>query len=686
MASKLELMLEAERRGILPADKRELLFEARKRGLIEGMSPQEREVREKGPTDYTGGLGQTFSQITNQVMDPFGVRDEMIGAFGSKGFLGKFISSGGDLSDAAQGYSDEAERVRAEQRIAREENTILPEIAGGVVTALPAKGFQAAKTLGGRILQSAKAGAGYGAVAGATHSEGGIPNRLLGAVEGAATGAVLGPVLSEAVAPAIGGIVRTAKAGGRGLSDAVRYVRGRNANADARMARALEDQNMSPAQGLRRLDEVDEAARFGKTQLDPRFTLADLGPSTRDLVDTAGLVSRQARTEAGNLLNERTRGQYGRTNDYLRRSMKVTRGDFAKTQAKLVDEQRTLSRDAYRQAYDDPAEFDVGQVLFDRQFDDFAAAGPLRRALNRARNLFVEPSRGPGLQARLNTERFDSGKRALDDMIESAMRAGRNNEARLLTQLKNDLVSVADNANPAYQTARDVYGSRAQLLEALDDGRAFMKGDAEFTGAQYRSLTTGERRMFRIGVVREVRKALGRKGLSQDAIGMFDKPNVREVLEEIMTPAQARKFYDLIDVEQALAATNTAVRGNSATARRQQNILDFSFGVRLGRAIRNQGLREAVANEISDQITKFFAMREGDALAVTRAMMSTDRAAQRATLNRLAQVYGKTNMRGIVNRTERLARRRLANERRKLAGVAGIEEEPFRKEIFGDSF
>ncbi len=311
------------------------------------------------------------------------------------------------------------------------------------------------------------------------------------------------------------------------------------------------------------------------------------------------------------------------------------KGDFAKTQAKLIDEQQSLSKAAYDQAYADKREFDFGQVLFDRQFDDFAAAGPLRRALNRARSLFVEPSRAPGFQASLSTERFDSGKRALDDMIQSAKQSGRNNEARLLTKLKGDLLGVIDDpkaGNAAYQAARDVYGSRAQLLDALDSGRAFMRGDAEMTGAQYAKLPTGEKRMFRIGLAREVRKVLGGKTLSSDALGYFDKPNTRAVLDEIMSPAQSRKFYELVELEQGLAATNQAVRGNSRTAERQQNVLDFSLGVRLGRAIRTQGLREALMTEITDQVTKLFAMREGDAVALSKMLFATDRAAQRTTL------------------------------------------------------
>jgi len=188
-------------------------------------------------------------------------------------------------------------------------------------------------------------------------------------------------------------------------------------------------------------------------------------------------------------------------------------------------------------------------------------------------------------------------------------------------------------------------------------------------------MPTGEKRMFRIGVAREVRKSLGGKGLNSDMIGYFDRPNTRDVLEEIMTPGQAKKFYNLIDLEQALAATNTAVRGNSKTVLRQQNVLDFSLGVRLGRAIKDQGLRSAISNEIFDQVTKVFAMREGDALAVTRMLFETDPDAQREILQRLARNYGPKPARAIVARVQRIAQAAVLGRKRALSAAIGTQGE-----------
>jgi hypothetical protein len=650
--------------------------------------------------DYLAPVARGIEDFGNFAGDPFGVRDEIAGA---GAFARGLVTSGGDFGKAGEEYTKRVGEMRGQRDAAHEKYghlTTAAEILGGFGTAKAAKGFKMAADFLPRVLQSAKIGAGYGAAAGAGRSEGGVGERIEGAAYGAGTGAIAGPVITEVVAPAIGGIVRGARAGGRGLGNAARYLRGRTANRDARLNQALESQNTPPSVALQRLDEAEQAAKFGKTQVDTGHSLADLGPVTQDLADTAALVSPEARRISGEFLNERARGQYGRVNDYLRRSMKVTRGDFAKTQAKLVDEQQRLSKTAYDAFRAADVRIPVGDVLYSAQIEDLAAAPALKKTLQQAREQFIDATATRDVNGQkvkqayteLTPARFDAGKRALDDMIETAMKAGRNNEARLLTRLKKELVDVADkattvpvvdkagkpvldaNGNPQtrslYGEARDVYGSRAEMLDALDEGRKFMSGDAEYTGAQYRQLSTAEKRAFRIGVAREVRKALGKKGLSSDMIGYFDRPNTREVLEEIMTPGQAKKFYNLIELEQAMASTNRAVRGNSATARRQQNILDFSLGTRLARSIKDHGLRQAIADEVFDGITKFFAMRNEDAVLLTQALFDTNQANQRATLTRLAQTYGKRT-KLITARAEKIARMRIVQMRRTLAGITG---------------
>lgn len=105
------------------------------------------------------------------------------------------------------------------------------------------------------------------------------------------------------------------------------------------------------------------------------------------------------------------------------------------------------------------------------------------------------------------------------------------------------------------------------MKDALQKGRTFAKGDSEVTSAYYKGLTTAEKKMFRIGMARQLRKELGRKEVNY--IGMFRRPNTMEVLSDIMSPAEFRRFMSLIDVERNFAQSNQIIRGGSPTADKQ---------------------------------------------------------------------------------------------------------------------
>lgn len=64
----------------------------------------------------------------------------------------------------------------------------------------------------------------------------------------------------------------------------------------------------------------------------------------------------------------------------------------------------------------------------------------------------------------------DMAKRHIDDLIESAKRAGENNKVRLLQGKKDTLVSIADAAFPDYQKARAMFSGKSPEVESLQSG------------------------------------------------------------------------------------------------------------------------------------------------------------------------------------------------------------------------
>jgi hypothetical protein len=175
-------------------------------------------------------MGGRFDRLSDQLADPLGIQDEMVGAGQAirefvTGARAKKTGNPSIWNSAGDAYNEAAEYVRARRRVAREENTIAPEIVGGLATAGAARAAGPAMTWLQSLRPAAQTGAGFGAVTGFAQGEGGVGNRLADAAEGAGVGAVAAPVVSSVVVP---GLVRT----GRGIRDAARY--GANALRSAR--------------------------------------------------------------------------------------------------------------------------------------------------------------------------------------------------------------------------------------------------------------------------------------------------------------------------------------------------------------------------------------------------------------------------------------------------------------------
>ena len=742
MASREDIVMELEDRGALTPDQQAIIAQLRQTGALMGrqdaqvrrehtMSSDDYDKANRARAEHGGAIRSqptSFNLLTDQVVDPIGVQDEMVGA-------GRFIAEGAapavanavkrgvntlrgvptddipsfsqSMEAGGRAYTEGAERVRAERRFARKKFGILPDIVGALATGGVSKAAPALANMGWKagITRSAKIGAGSGAAAGFAQGEGGLTDRLVGGASGAASGAALGPVISHVVAPAAVGLFRAA----RQLPSAVNTLRGRiTGDPDLILSRALERQGGIKA-ARDYLDAGEELSRYGKTQTDLPETLADTGPAARRLLRGIEGIPGEASTRAELFLNARQRGpsptapaagqvpgQYDRVNDKLARGLKIGKADYHKTDAKLIAEQKTAADPLYKEfrtmkdADGAPVRVDVGETLRASEMADAELTHGQKAMMDKARKQFMDadvlrdmgngmndtPFLGKGAIAgtapttRLSTARFDNGKKALDDMIADEEAKGHRFNVSLLTGLKKELVGLADEASlrPAlakgrpvldakgqpvmesvYAKARDAHGTPAGIREALQRGRTFMTGDSEITGAMYKELSTAEKRAFRIGMARQSKKDLGQKPLGSDMVRYFDRPNMHEVLDEIMSTKEFRRFFGLNEREGKMLSSLRATQG-SRTATTLEDIADFTWLHRQAESIKqNGGLGGYVVSKAADAVKAMTRMREADASATIEMLLETDRAKQRVILDRLQQKYGKTRAQQGIN-------------------------------------
>lgn len=447
------------------------------------------------------------------------------------------------------------------------------------------------------------------------------------------------------------------------------------------------------------------------------------GPAASRTEEFLGM--RQRGTPIGAPKGQAQPGQFERVNDDLKRAMTVSNKDFARTKEALIRQQKETSAPLYEEFRNLKGKdgqsllIDVGPILRASEEYDAELSPAIRRVMGKARQEFMdeiivrdldhginrevklgkEAVAGTASTARLTPARFDNAKRALDDMITAEEGRGHQFQVSLLVDLKNKLVQAADKASmrpvvqkqkitayneygqpyelavetpvsetggqaareSIYAKARDAYSSPAAMQTALQKGRTFMRGDSEVTAAEYKALSTAEKRMFRIGMAKQAEVDLGSKTRGSDMVRYFDRPNVEGVLSEIMTPKRYQQFQKLLSREGGMLATRRSIQ-NSRTAALAEDIEDFDWMGKVIHSFKTKGVVGATAEFAGDIIKSMTRMREVDAMKMADLLFETDPAKQRNILQRVARKYGQSRVTAAFNA--------VAEQAERLAGTA----------------
>jgi hypothetical protein len=563
------------------------------------------------------------------------------------------------------------------------------------------------------------AGAAAAATYGAGTSEGTLGERLAAGAEaapmGAAIGAVLPPVASAAnallVRPAYNYVSPTIARAGAAIRDipsrlgihlsadgGVPVSPGAQAAAEQVIANqavrsgvdpeqlrnALLPQNRfwsnSYAQDARVLADLDpalqrlassagraspEAGNIAATVMRARQTgiTPDLA-GEQTIAAAAGIPTREAMTMAGR--GDRPAGQFERIRDAFRRSMLIEDqayhghlGTGRRTEQQIVDQARAEADQLYDAAYRAGQNLDVPAALapvFQRwQTILQDQAEPVQKMVTR---LLDSMARSRNLQ------QFDRNKRyLLDARIEQLLNSpvGRNAEsARVLTQLKNDLVTAVDTATGGeaspYLAARNAFESQMSSRDALRAGRDAFRDQSEVGVDAFRALgTEGERKLFRLGLLDSYTDAAARMRSGADRLALFDNPRIREILSEVVpsrgsfeNPQQLGRW---LSGEQRMIATRNEVVGNSKTAQRladdeaykAMGMIEESIGV-----FRNGGVTAGALNLAGRYLHNVFGMRQDTSAAIARMLFTADPAQRRQNLERIIARMG-------ANRAQQLA-------------------------------
>lgn len=477
-----------------------------------------------------------------------------------------------------QGYNESVAYQRAKDRAFDEANPITStglQIAGGVgsaVAAAPAI-IGGASSLGGAMVQGAKAGAAGGAVYGAGLGEGTLSNRAGEAAQGAVLGGALG-----GVAPAIA----------RGAGNLVGYVANRSKPVPAALA-------PYEREAVRTMSEV--VGNSGLTKPGVTGRLADLGQDaitadlSRPLEDLAGGIAatpmRGAQT-VFNAVKNRAGGAEQRVVGAVDNAL-GGKQNVPKLVQSISEKYKVDKNAAYKQFRETPVPptFELDDILETLKNEPqvlrtarritglkegIGAGGTRQFFADIADDGTVTIKRVP------NAVEYDQIKKSLDLLARKSPEDGfiYGSLSRRLRQAVDEAISPNDPSQSIYAKARALSAEEFEIKDALEAGKsAFARNlSPDEMAAELADMSQPAQDAYRIGARQSVRNTMENSatkfGQNADTAGMrmLGSQSARAKIDTL-NPGASRELSRILDAEGRFAATEQNVLQNSRTAARQ---------------------------------------------------------------------------------------------------------------------
>lgn len=188
---------------------------------------------------------------------------------------------------------------------------------------------------------------------------------------------------------------------------------------------------------------------------------------------------------------------------------------------------------------------------------------------------------GGGISSGLKLQTLDYVKRGLDEQAQKAYQGGDKGLASDITAQKKALVNELDkldvtankNASGAYAQARQTYSTGARVRDALEQGRDFMKMDAEEIASFFKDkdIPNPEKAAFAAGARRDLQDKIDNMRDTANPITSLWKPALRKRLEPMFPDKTSfDAFAQHMDHEATMHRTNARLMTGSDTAANSQ--------------------------------------------------------------------------------------------------------------------
>jgi hypothetical protein len=414
-----------------------------------------------------------------------------------------------------------------------------------------------------------------GAVSGAGQAEGGVTERATGAAIGAPLGAVGAGVGSVA-----GRVV------GKGYRSMVDAMFKPPERAGVESARQLLKEAIESDVG-----DIDQAIGMILQRSGKPYALADIGPNTRAYLDAAAQLPGPGKKIADDFLRQRDKGMLNRLTSDIQEAFG--------SRASFFDEFNALKE----------ARSDLGSKLYDRAFrvevpvntelTNILKTPTAQSAYERAARIAADrniplpkvqitpdgklvTAKGDEVKG-INTEFLHFLKMGLDDVVFTGKTPtsgiGRT-ELAGQKEVRQRLLNMIDRNNPAYKRARNYWADDTAAMDAMQEGRNFLKADFDELQSDLRKMSLSEREAFRLGAMQNLLDRIGGAetgqtvlaGSMRDAKKLLD-PRAQRMMRLTFPEGDAGdqafgKFIGNLQDELQMKMTSQSVLAGSQTAGR----------------------------------------------------------------------------------------------------------------------
>ena len=539
-------------------------------------------------------------------------------SIGQSDEIGAWLRS--NLGDVDYDTAVQIERAGLEQ--SRTESPISSTLEQMIGSAVPLAVTKRPQSFLGNIPQGAAIGGAYAF----GDSKGNVQERLPDTAMGAASGAVVQPLVAGALRPIENLFEGTGK-----------FLKG-PARLGTQQARTLLKEAIENDAGGEEFANLNEAFLYvlNKNTTGKPYTISDLGPNSQALLDVVNLLPGQSKRVARNFLRKRDSGILTRLKGDLTDAF-GQRADYFEEYKALETARKELGDKLYKRAY-------RKNVKIDSDLLEILKRPSMKAAFNNAFNIANEEGENIGkykltqngltLNGRkatnVSTKFMHYMKRGLDDVVYNSKSPISGTGKDLLNASKGTRIAflnVLDEQNPAYKLARNYWAEKSSVMDAMKQGREFLKTDSNELAEIISEMSGSELESFRLGSMQGILSEI-ESGAERTAMSRLLKSPERQKLLKLTFPqtdigkAAASKFINNLETEVVMRETSKFTLGGSPTILRGEALRKVRD---LSRRDPVSGLTDLIGKAIAKDF-KTVADKQETAVANELARMLTETA------------------------------------------------------------